>query len=62
MAISFTLVDLKFLVQLSFSLTLQLQGPALAKINKTHESHLVIVLLIVKIPKMKLLSSCTSSR
>ena len=67
MAASFTLVDLKFVVQQSFSLTLQLLRPALAKVNKTqewycHYNALVIVLLVRKIPKMKFLLSCTSSQ
>ena len=64
MAVSFSLVDHKFLVQQSFSLTLQLLRSTLAKVNKTHEQYrhhnaFVIVLLVRKISKMKFLLSCT---
>ena len=38
MAVSFTLADLKFLVQQSFSLTLYSLRPTLAKVNKIYES------------------------
>ena len=67
MAVSFSLVDPKFLVQQTFSLTLQPVRPALAKVNETYEQYrhynaLVIVLLVRKIPKMKFLLSCTSSQ
>ena len=37
MAVSFTLIDLKFPVQQSFSLTLSPLRPALAKVNETYE-------------------------
>ena len=67
MAVSFTLVDLKFLVKQSFSLTLQPPRPTLAKLNKTYEQYrhynaFVIVLLVRHISKMKLLLSCSSRR
>ena len=67
MAVSFTLVDLKFLVEQSFSLTLQPPRPTLSKVNKTYEQYrhyyaFVIVLLVRKISKMKLLLSCSSGR
>ena len=67
MAVSFTLVNLKFHVQQSFSLTLQPLRPTLAIVNNTYEYHhhhnaFVIVLLVRKIPKMKFLLSCISSR
>ena len=63
MAVSFTHVELKFLVQKSFSLTLQPLRPTLAKVKKTYEEYrhfnaLVMMLLVRKIPKMKLLLSC----
>ena len=66
-AVSFTLVDLKFLAQQNFSLTLQPLRPTLSKVNKTYELYryynaLVTVLLVRKISKMKFLLSCTSSR
>ena len=66
-AVSFTPVDPKFLVQQRFSLTLQPQRPAPAKVNETlaqyrHHNALVIVLLVRKIPKMKFILSCASSR
>ena len=66
MAVSFTLVDLRFLVQQSFS-SLQPLTPSLAKVNKSYELYrhynaLVIALLVGKIPKMKFPLSCTSSR
>ena len=58
MAVSFSLVDLKFLVQQSFSLTPQQLRSAFAKVNKTYEQYrhynaFVIVLLVRKIPMMK---------
>ena len=67
MAVPFTLVDLKFLVKQSFSLTLQPPRPTLSKVNKTYEQYrhynaFVIVLLVRKISKMKLLLSCSSGR
>ena len=67
MAVSFTLVDLKFLVQQSLSLTLWPLKPTLAMVNNSYEYYrrynaLVRVLLFGKIPKMKFLLSCTSSR
>ena len=67
MAVSFTLVDLKFLVEQSFSLTLQPPRPTLAKVNKTYEQYrhynvFFIVLLVRNISKMKLLLSCSSRR
>ena len=67
MAVSFTIVDVKFLVQQSFSLSLQLLRPAHAKVIETYEqcrnyNALAIVLLVRKIPKMKFLFSCTSGR
>ena len=62
-AVSFTHVELKFLVQKSFSLTLQPLRPTLAKVKKTYEEYrhfnaLVMMLLVRKIPKMKFLLSC----
>ena len=63
MAVSFTHFELKFLVQKSFSLTLQPLRPTLAKVKNTYEEYrhfnaLVMMLLVRKIPKMKLLLSC----
>ena len=67
MAVSFTLVDLKFLVKQSFSLTLQPPRPTLVKVNKNYEQYrhynaFVTVLLVRKISKMKLLLSGSSRR
>ena len=67
MAVSFTLVDLKFLVKQSFSLTLQPPRPTLAKVNKTYKQYrhynaFVIVLPVRNISMMKLLLSCSSRR
>ena len=58
MAVSFTLVDRKFLVQQSFRLTLQPLRPALAKVNKTfeyycHYNALVMVLLVTPLSLLK---------
>ena len=66
-AVSFTPVDPKFLVQQRFSLTLYPQRPAPVKVNETHEQYcphnaLVVVLRVRKIPKMKFILSCASSR
>ena len=56
MAVSFTLFDLKFLVQQSFNLSLRPLRPALAKVNKIYEYYrhynaLVIVLLVERFPR-----------